>query len=153
MTGFSFTNLHYCRRFFKFYFQTMDDNIVIPISPQVGGNLQMPDKENNIILPQFGGELETYKISLIPWGHQKTIIDKCKDINQALFYIDKTIENNWSRAVLEYQIESNLYGSQRKAVTVIAGFPSHVIVGEHGKIENVIAGMTRNPLKHLQRYY
>jgi predicted nuclease of restriction endonuclease-like (RecB) superfamily len=34
-----------------------------------------------------------------------------------LFYINKTIENNWSRAVLEYQIEIDLYGRQGKAVT------------------------------------
>jgi predicted nuclease of restriction endonuclease-like (RecB) superfamily len=39
-------------------------------------------------------------------------MQKVKDIKQALFYINKTIENNWSRAVLEYQIESNLYGRQ-----------------------------------------
>jgi predicted nuclease of restriction endonuclease-like (RecB) superfamily len=54
---------------------------------------------------------------LIPWGHQKTIIDKCDSVKQALFYINKTIENNWSRAVLEYQIETNLYNRQGKAVT------------------------------------
>jgi predicted nuclease of restriction endonuclease-like (RecB) superfamily len=45
------------------------------------------------------------------------LLKKVKDINQALFYINKTIENNWSRAVLEYQIESNLYDRQGKAVT------------------------------------
>jgi len=61
--------------------------------------------------------LETAKIALIPWGHQKTIIDKCKSVKQALFYINKTIENNWSRSVLEYQIETNLYGRQGKSVT------------------------------------
>ena len=117
MTGFSFTNLHYCRRFYKFYSQKNEDNIVIPIFPQLGGKLQTTDNKSNIIYPQVGGELETSKITLIPWGHQKTIIDKCKSVNQALFYINKTIENNWSRAVLEYQLETNLYDRQGKAVT------------------------------------
>ena len=45
------------------------------------------------------------------------LLRKVKDIPQALFYINKTIENNWSRAVLEYQIETNLYARQGKAVT------------------------------------
>jgi len=45
------------------------------------------------------------------------ILKKIKDIKQALFYINKTIENSWSRSVLEYQIETNLYGRQGKAVT------------------------------------
>ena len=45
------------------------------------------------------------------------ILRKIKNPDQALFYIHKTIENNWSRAVLEYQIETNLYGRQGKAIT------------------------------------
>jgi predicted nuclease of restriction endonuclease-like (RecB) superfamily len=57
------------------------------------------------------------QLSLVPWGHHILIMQKIKDIEQALFYINKTIENNWSRAVLEYQIETNLYGRQGKAIT------------------------------------
>ena len=45
------------------------------------------------------------------------ILKKIKDLDQALFYVHKIVENNWSRAVLEYQIESNLYDRQGKAVT------------------------------------
>jgi predicted nuclease of restriction endonuclease-like (RecB) superfamily len=45
------------------------------------------------------------------------IIQKIKNHNAALFYINQTIENNWSRAVLEYQIETNLYQRQGKAIT------------------------------------
>jgi predicted nuclease of restriction endonuclease-like (RecB) superfamily len=45
-------------------------------------------------------------------GFIEQLSKKIKDINQALFYINKTIENNWSRAVLEYQIETNLYERQ-----------------------------------------
>ncbi|MDR0306682.1 MAG: DUF1016 N-terminal domain-containing protein [Chitinispirillales bacterium] len=40
--------------------------------------------------------------ALIPWGHNVCIIEKVKDVNQALFYITKAIKNNWSRSVLEY---------------------------------------------------
>ena len=35
-------------------------------------------------------------------------MQKCKDIETALFYASKTVENNWSRSVLEYHIENRL---------------------------------------------
>ena len=118
MTGFSVTNLNYCKRFFKFYSQTENKNLLpVSICPQVEGEIQNLDNVIDIIRPQVGGELEIDKITLIPWGHQKTIIDKCKSVKQAIFYINKTIEYNWSRAVLEYQIETDLYSRQGKAVT------------------------------------
>ena len=42
---------------------------------------------------------------------------KCKDVQEALFYVNKTIENGWSRTVLEHQIEGDLYIRLGKAVT------------------------------------
>jgi len=55
--------------------------------------------------------------SPIPWGHQVRILDKVKDTEQRLWYIRAACEYGWSRAVLEYQIETNLYGRQGKALT------------------------------------
>ena len=50
MTGFSFTNLHYCRRFYKFYSQKITDvKITTPIFPQLGGKLQTLDNKNDTI--------------------------------------------------------------------------------------------------------
>ena len=48
------------------------------------------------------------KIKSIPWGHNQRIMYKCKNIEDALFYIDKTIENGWSRndVVAEYSLAS-----------------------------------------------
>lgn len=53
----------------------------------------------------------------IPWFHNCVLIDKVKDDTERLWYIQQTIENGWSRAVLEHQIESNLYQRQGKAIT------------------------------------
>lgn len=41
---------------------------------------------------------------------------KCKDIDEAMFYIQKTMDNNWSRNVLVHQIESDLYTRQGKTI-------------------------------------
>lgn len=52
-----------------------------------------------------------------PWGHHILIMQRCKDTDKALFYIQQTVENNWSRSVLDWQIDSNLYERQGKAIS------------------------------------
>jgi len=56
-------------------------------------------------------------VGQIPWGHNIIITAKSKSIDEAIFYIKKTIENNWSRSILTHQIELNFYGRQGKAIT------------------------------------
>lgn len=75
--GFSPTNLRYMVRFYELFQD-------IEIVPQVGEQFNV-----------------TYnKVFMIPWGHIKLLIDKCHDNPEKFnFYIDKVIENNWSRAV------------------------------------------------------
>jgi predicted nuclease of restriction endonuclease-like (RecB) superfamily len=50
------------------------------------------------IVHQLGGQ--------IPWRHNCVIIDQVKDRPTREWYIRKTIENGWSRSVLELQIET-----------------------------------------------
>ena len=57
-------------------------------------------------------------IFCIPWGHIVNILDKCgDDPKKALFYAEKTMENNWSRAVLLNFLDTDLYERQGKAIT------------------------------------
>lgn len=98
--SFSVTNLKYMQYFYELY-----------CSPQ------LEDLNTNECSPQLG---DSHKIGIfsIPWGHNKLIIDKCKhDINKALFYVEKTLENNWSRAVLLNFLDTDLYERQGKAIT------------------------------------
>ena len=54
----------------------------------------------------------------IPWGHLRFIIDFCKgDAKKAMFFIFKTIENNWSRPVLLNFLATDLYERQGKSIT------------------------------------
>lgn len=51
-------------------------------------------------------------------GHQIQILGKCKgNQDKALFFVKKTIENNWSRAVLMNFLDTNLYEREGKAIT------------------------------------
>ena len=56
-------------------------------------------------------------VAQIPWGHIIIIITKIKDTKEAIFYIQTTKENNWSRDVLSLQIKSNLYQRKGSAIT------------------------------------
>ena len=51
-------------------------------------------------------------VAQIPWGHTVVLLDKIPDGTIRNWYIEKTIENGWSRNVLVHQIESGLYQRQ-----------------------------------------
>jgi predicted nuclease of restriction endonuclease-like (RecB) superfamily len=48
-------------------------------------------------------------VAQIPWGHNRLIITKIKEIEKAEFYCRETIRNGWDRETLEVQINSNYY--------------------------------------------
>lgn len=136
--GFSSSNLRYFETFYQFYNQEVinlqqiagifrEENKETSKSQQVVGEFK-ENKENSILhqvagkfekasnLHQVGGEF-IQKLFLIPWRHHVEIFTKCKNVTEAIFYINKTIENGWSRAVLLNMISGNLYQSQGKAIT------------------------------------
>ena len=53
-------------------------------------------------------------VAQIPWGQNIVLLDKITDKSIRRWYIEKIIENGWSRNVLVHQIESGLY--ERQAV-------------------------------------
>ena len=123
MKGFSSTNLKYCKRFYLFYsqttpiFQQVAGKLDAVIRHQLGDELQYSDSKKNIISQQLVSELEIHPIFQIPWRHHVEIFTKCKSAKEALFYVQKTIENGWSRAVLMNFMEADLFSAQGKALT------------------------------------
>ena len=55
-------------------------------------------------------------VAQIPWGHNCVILDKISDTSERTWYIQKTIENGWSRNVLSLQIQSNLFARDGKSI-------------------------------------
>lgn len=90
--GFSEANLQYIRRWLLFYSKSGTSCATI-------------------------GEQSVSLLTQVPWGHNRAIISKCTDTTEALFYVNKTIENGWSRSVLVHQIESDLYARSGKAIS------------------------------------
>lgn len=89
IAGFSETNLRYIKRFYLFYTQ---------IQPQIEAKMQE-------------------SIFSIPWGHQKHIITKAKSVNEALFYVQKTIEQGWSRNMLTNYMDARLFETEGKSIS------------------------------------
>ena len=72
---------------------------------------------NEDFTKQDVSQLSFENIFQIPWGHNIKIIQKSRSKEEAIFYVNNTIENNWSRNVLVHQIEAGLYGREGKAVS------------------------------------
>ncbi len=94
MRGFSAENLKHIRYWYIFY-----KDYLIGLQPVT----QLTSIEN--------------KIKSIPWGHNQRIMYKCKSVKEAIFYVEKTIENGWSRTILEHQIDSKLYERLGSAIS------------------------------------
>jgi predicted nuclease of restriction endonuclease-like (RecB) superfamily len=56
-------------------------------------------------------------VGQIPWGHNLHLLDRVKDPAERAWYARTTIEHGWSRAILDYQIDSDLYRRQGRGVT------------------------------------
>ena len=55
-------------------------------------------------------------VAQIPWTHNIILIEKIKNKNIRRWYIEKCIEEGWSKSVLLYQIDTNLYDRQVKSI-------------------------------------
>ncbi|MBP6023720.1 PDDEXK nuclease domain-containing protein [Ferruginibacter sp.] len=143
MKGFSFRNLKYMRQFATVYpnlligQQAAAQLQQTPVKLITQQAVALTKKSKHLIGQQPAAQLpknkknaiaqhtvaifssKTYYLSNpllvnIPWGHHMFLMDKINDNAERLWYVNKTIENNWSRVVLQYQIETDLYQRQHK---------------------------------------
>ena len=56
-------------------------------------------------------------LAQLSWYHNITLIDKVLDRKEREFYIQKAIQNGWSRNIMVIQVETNLYKRQGGAAT------------------------------------
>ena len=89
------------------------------ITQQPAALIENTNKNEIVLQPtaQFGNNIYITQNPLlvsIPWGHHMLLLDKIKEENERIWYIEKTVKNNWSRNVLQYQIDTDLYTRQYK---------------------------------------
>ena len=125
MKGFSYRNIIYVRNWYLFYSEPLANSATSCCTIASQAVSQLPKSREIEKAEQPAPQLSGYsiwsqvvtKLVQIPWSHNLVIISKCKDVTEALYYVNKTIEHNWSRNVLTHQIESGLYQREGKAVT------------------------------------
>ncbi len=98
MKGFSISNIKYIKQWYLFYYKG------ITIGQQVVGQL-----ENTFNIQEL--------VCQIPWGHNLRIIAQCKFLEEAIFYIHKTIENGWSRSILDLHIKQQEFLRTRHSIS------------------------------------
>ena len=135
--GFSVSNLWFMKKWYCFYTQKEAvQKLQRPVAELESEKLQQPVRELNEAkssrldreklqqpvrefektkLHQAGAEMPAF-FAGVPWGHHIAIITKCKSVDEALFYIKKTVEQGMSRAALINCIKADLYSHQGKIV-------------------------------------
>jgi predicted nuclease of restriction endonuclease-like (RecB) superfamily len=113
MKGLSVRNLKYMRAFAEAYPNFKDlsekqlNQVKIKTSEIVQASPAQLEKADKSKFVQG-------TLAQLSWYHHTTLIDKVKNPETRLFYIQKTIEGGWSRDVMVHQIESELHKRQGK---------------------------------------
>lgn len=135
--GFSVRNLFYMKAWYEFY---MANDTNKEILRQIGAELQEAENQNPIKLHQLGAEIVSPNriatiidnggmlpiFGIVPWKHHLLITSKCKSIEEAFYYIARTIDEGLSKRELEDIIDTDDFGKQGKAITNFASqLPTH----------------------------
>ena len=140
--GFSVANLWFMKKWYLFYSSAETSEKLYQFGREIGdGKLLQPVKEL-----KYTGNEQTQKLyqtgrefpapfALVPWRHHVEIISKCKSVDEALFYIGKTIEQGMSRAALVNCIKANLYEHQGK---ILNNFAEHMPALQSKLVQEVL---------------
>lgn len=109
--GLGADNLWGMRRWYSFYadkFQDTDKEVMPSIKELYNTDFQI-NSEIVMPFPEIFG--------LIPWGHHLDIIRHTNTLQEAVFYIKKTIQENWNRPTLQRFLKDELYNKQGGAIS------------------------------------
>lgn len=107
MKGFSTRNLRYMREFYLAY----PFPILQPPVAKLETDHQAVTQNSEIPHNQYSTILQPL-VAKLPWTHHVVILTKVRDAKDRVFYIQKCIENGWSRNALDAQIETKLHDRQ-----------------------------------------
>ena len=112
--GFSERNIYYMRAMYVL-FSPLKNELPQVVAKTSDGELPQVVAVNQV--PQPVALDVRDMVCRIPWGHIRYIIDKHISPEESFFYVRKTLENGWSRAMLLNMMDTGLYESQGKAVS------------------------------------
>ena len=106
LKGFSFSNLKKMRQFFEAY---SDLEIRPSLTAQIDKKLK---SKVNPIVPSVTAQLETF--FNISFTHHILLLNRCKNLEERLFYIESAAMHFWSVSILEHQLDADLFKKQGK---------------------------------------
>ncbi|MBR3312851.1 MAG: DUF1016 family protein [Atopobiaceae bacterium] len=120
--GFSTTNLWYMKKWYQFYASDPKSEILHQLAGELDSALPVRLEQVHggleESLHQPGGEMAfPVAFGYVPWRHHVEIITHCKSIEEAAFYLGRTIRENWSRSALQNAIDADLFRTAGKAMT------------------------------------
>jgi predicted nuclease of restriction endonuclease-like (RecB) superfamily len=93
------------------------------------------------MMPLFG---------IVPWKHHVLIASKCKSLDEAFYYLHRTIDEGLSRSELEDLITDNAWSNQGKALT---NFSQRLDEVQGALAHNVLKDPYNFDFLQLQRHY
>ena len=124
--GFSARNLWFMKQWYTFYASNNKAvSLISDMEKQVDtGSVKLKQVASEIHeakVKQVASELEFPSVfAFVPWMHHVLIIQKSQSIEEALFYIRKTVEGSLSRNALDNIIRADMYHTSGTAVTNFA---------------------------------
>lgn len=121
--GFSARNLWFMKQWYLFYAsEAQSRDLISDLTRRLKTTIEKLNQIGSEMTPpklnQVGSEFNFPLIfSYVPWRHHVLIVQRCKSVEEALFYIERTIENGWSRNSLENNIGADLYHKSGNAVS------------------------------------
>ena len=121
--SFSVRNLWFMKQWYSFY----------ALKGETAGLIEDLEKSIDVKgekLNQLGSEIQDQKMNqagsempfpvifaYVPWKHHVLIMQKCKSIEEALFYVKRTVDEGLSRSALDNSIRADMYHNLGGATT------------------------------------
>ena len=159
--GFSSRNLWYMKQWYLFY---CGDDKRLEKLHQLGAELQTAENQNPVKLHQLGAEMVSATriadiinkgemmplFGIVPWKHHVLIASKCKSLDEAFYYLHRTIDEGLSRSELEDLIADNAWAGHGKALT---NFSQRLDEVQGALAHNVLKDPYNFDFLQLQRHY
>jgi len=159
--GFSSRNLWYMKQWYLFY---RGDAVRSEKLHQLGAELQSVENHNPVKLHQLGAEMVSPQriatildngemlplFGVVPWKHHVLISSKCKTLEEAFYYLQRTIDEALSRNELEDMIADDAWKKRGKALT---NFNQHLDEKQGALATNVLKDPYNFDFVQLRRHY
>ncbi|GAB3692222.1 PDDEXK nuclease domain-containing protein [Spirosoma flavus] len=100
LRGFSYRNLRNMRQFAEAYTQLISDSA------------DNQRKDDNLIWQTMSAKLENIEFDVffsLSFSHHILLLNRCNDLQERIFYMNKTVANQWTHEILDWQIKAKAY--------------------------------------------